>query len=129
MISRSLQQLDALYDQAAVPEPEELRGEYRVVVPWFPWFSLAWLRHRKFVGKTVDGCNLLAGGLRFGRFRLTREPAWLLIDYDLPQNSGVMRRVVDRVRRLPDGRLVGKLHYRILGREPFLMFFEMRPVR
>ncbi len=37
-----------------------------------------------------------------------------------------MRGVVDRLRRLPDGRLVGKLYYKLFGQEIFLMFFEMR---
>jgi len=126
MIWETLRNLQELYGRGTVPELEDLSGEYRVVVPWFPWFSLAMLKHRKAVGQTGEGYNLLAGGFRFGRFRLRKEAGWLLIDYDLPVNTGVMRRVVDRVRRLPDGRLVGKLHYRILGREPFLMFFEMR---
>jgi hypothetical protein len=69
---------------------------------------------------------VLAGGFRFGHFRLKKEATCLLIDYDLSVNPGVMRRVVDRVRRLPDGRLVGKLFCRILGSERFILFFEMR---
>jgi hypothetical protein len=126
MIRDTLRKLDEQYDRGEVPEPGELSGEYRVVVPWFPWVSLSILKHRKRVGTGGEGDNLLATGLRFGHFRLKKEPGWLLIDYDLQENPGVMRRVKDRVRRLPDGRLVGKLFYRFPGREQFLMFFEMR---
>jgi len=129
MIFDTLRTLEEQYEQGEIPEPEELSGEYRVVVPWFPWLSLAMLKHRKAVGRIGVGDNVLAGGFRFGHFRLRKEAGWLLIDYDLADNPGVMRRVVDRVRRLPDGRLVGKLFYRLPGREQFLMFFEMRADR
>jgi len=125
----TLRRLEEQYGRGGVPEPGELSGAYRVRVPWFPWLSLALLKHRKDVGAGGQGDNVLAGGLRFGRFVLRKEPAWLLIDYDIPANRRVMRRVVDRVRRLPDGRLVGKLFYRLPGREVFLMFFEMKPDR
>jgi hypothetical protein len=124
---RELRELSEQYEKGSIPVPAELSGEYSVVVPWFPWISFAALKHRKAVGAAGGGDNILLGNLRFGRFRLESQEASLLINYDLSANTPIMRRVVDRVRRLPDGRLVGKLFYRVLGREVPLFFFEMRP--
>jgi hypothetical protein len=124
---QELRDLSDQYDKGTVPAAAELLGEYSVVVPWFPWISFAPLKHRKAVGPGGDGENILLGNLRFGGFRLERQEGSLLINYDLSPNNPIMRRVVDRLRRLPDGRLVGKLYYRVLGREVPLFFFEMRP--
>lgn len=126
MVFREIVELEEQYRQGTVPEPEEFSGEYHVVVPWFPWISFEALRHRKAVGPGGTGDNVLLRGLRFGHFSLEKQEEALLIDYDLPGNSIAMRRVVDKLRKLPDGRIVGKLYYRVLGREWFLMFFEMR---
>jgi hypothetical protein len=126
MIFDELKELENLFDQGTIPEPEELEGEFYVVAPWFPWLSLEPLKHRKATDPSGQGDNVLLSGMRFGHFLLRKEDAALLIDYDQPENAAVMRGVIDRIRRLPDGRLAGKLFYRILGREVFLMFFEMR---
>ncbi len=56
-----------------------------------------------------------------------RCPDSLLVDYDSPENPSVLRRMLDRLRRLPDGRLVGRTTYRILGWEVFILYFELRP--
>jgi len=127
MIFDKLKEIEEQYEMGEVPDPDELSGEYYVVAPWFPWLSLEPLKHRKDVGPGGEGDNVLAGDFRFGHFVLEEESGSLLINYDLEENKAPMRGVVDRIRRLPDGRLVGKLYYRILGREVFLMYFEMRP--
>jgi len=126
MIFDDLKEIERLYDEGVVPEPEELEGEFYVVVPWFPWFSLEALKHRKSADSSGEGDNVILDGMSFGHFRLEKEGDALLINYDQPENSIVMKGVVDRVRRLEDGRIVGKLYYKILGAEVFLMFFEMR---
>ena len=126
MIFDERKELENLFEQGTIPEPEELVGEFYVVAPWFPWLSLEPLKHRKATDTFGHGDNVLLSGMRFGHFLLRKEDEALLIDYDQPENAAVMRGVIDRIRRLPDGRLVGKLFYRILGREVFLMYFEMR---
>jgi hypothetical protein len=126
MFIDQLKEIERLYDEGSVPEPEELEGEFYVVVPWFPWFSLELLKHRKSADIAGDGENLILDGVSFGKFRLEKGSDSLLIDYDQPENGAVMRGVVDRLRRLPDGRLVGKLYYKLFGQEIFMMFFEMR---
>ncbi|MEW6201643.1 MAG: hypothetical protein AB1546_06695 [bacterium] len=123
---KKLKELEELYERGEVLEPECFSGEYYVVVPWFPWLSLEIMKHRKAVDADCKGDNVILKGTRFGHFQLELKNDHLLINYDQPQNSMVMRRVIDRVRRLPDGRIVGKLYYKILDREIFLMFFEMR---
>jgi predicted RNA-binding protein associated with RNAse of E/G family len=120
-------EIEKLYEQGQIPEPEEMRGEYFVVVPWFPWLSLAALKHRKAVEQDNEGDNVVGGGFRFGHFTLRKEDNALLIDYDNEDNPQIMRGVVDRIRRVPDGRLVGKLNYRVFGDEIFILYFEMRP--
>ena len=127
MFLDEIKDLEEQYEMGEAPDPDELSGEYYVVVPWFPWLSLEPLKHRKAVGDGGLGDNVLLGDMRFGHFELEREDDSLLINYDREENQRVMRGVVDRLRRLPDGRIIGKLYYRILGREVFLMFFEMRP--
>lgn len=122
-----LKEIERLYEQGEIPEPGELSGEYDVVTPWFPWLSLEALKHRKAVEPGGEGDNVLGNGLRFGHFALRKEDDWLLIDYDRDDNPRVLRGVLDRIRRLPDGRLIGKLYYRVLGQEIFLLYFEMRP--
>lgn len=126
MIFDTLKELEEQYDLGTVPEPEDLEGEFYVVVPWFPWTSLELLKHRKATVPGGEGDNVLLDGIRFGHFRLEKQDEWLLIDYDQPENTPVMRGVIDRMRKLPDGRLVGKLYYKVFGQEIFLMFFEMR---
>jgi len=126
MIFDDLKELEKQYAGGTIPEPEELDGEFYVVVPWFPWLSLEPLKHRKSADVSGEGDNVILDNIRFGHFRLEKELDALLIDYDQSENSPVMRGVVDRIRRLPDGRLVGKLYYKVLGVEVFLFFFEMR---
>ena len=121
-----VKEIERLFDQGDIPGPEELAGEHYVVVPWFPWLSLEVFKHRKSV-QTPDQGDNVAAGFHFGRFTLRKEEEWLLIDYDNEQNPRVLRGVIDRIRRVSDGRLIGKLYYRVMGREFFVMYFEMRP--
>jgi len=126
MIFDDLRELESQYADGTIPEPEELEGDFYVVVPWFPWMSLELLKHRKSSDSSGEGDNVILDNIRFGHFKLEKELDALLIDYEQPENPPVLRGVVDRMRRLPDGRLVGKLYYKVLGVEVFLMFFEMR---
>lgn len=126
MFFSQVKEIEEQYEQGEVPEPEELEGEFYVVVPWFPWLSLELLKHRKSADSFGEGDNLILKDTRFGHFRLEKESDSLLIDYDLEENSPVMRGVVDSIRKLPDGRIIGKLFYRVLGNKIFIMFFEMK---
>lgn len=127
MLFPKVKEIEQLYEQGQIPEPEELQGEYYVVVPWFPWLSLRAFKHRKAVEKGNEGDNVVGGGFRFGHFMLRKEENALLIDYDNEENPQVMRGVIDRIRRVPDGRLIGKLNYRVFGDEFFILYFEMQP--
>jgi hypothetical protein len=126
MIFDEIRELEKSYSEGTIPEAADFEGEFYVVVPWFPWFSLELLKHRKAADSLGEGDNIILDNIRFGRFRLEKEQDALLINYDQPENPPVMKGVIDRMRRLADGRLVGKLYYKILGREVFIMFFEMR---
>ena len=127
MFFNDLKELEEQYEQGTVPEPGDLSGEYYVVAPWFPWVSLEPLKHRKDVGADGSGDNVVLKDTRFGYFKLETESGALLIDYDQPENNPIMRGVIDRLRKLPDGRIIGKLYYKIFGQEVFLMYFEMKP--
>jgi hypothetical protein len=126
MIFDKIKELEEQYVEGTVPEPEELTGDFYVLVPWFPWLSLELFKHHKSADAFGEGDNVMLGGIRFGHFRLEKESDALLINYDQQENSPVMKGIVDRVRRLPDGRLIGKLYYKILGQEIFIEYFEMK---
>ncbi len=127
MLFKKVKEIEEAYEMGEPISQEDLSGEYYVVVPWFPWLSLELLKHRKSVGEDGNGANVIAGGLRFGDFELVEEDDALLIDYDQPGNGFAMRGVVDRLRKLDDGRIIGKLSYKVLGKEVFLMYFRMVP--
>lgn len=127
MLLKKVKEIEEAFEMGEAIRADELSGEYYVVVPWFPWFSLEPLKHRKDVGEGGAGANVLAGGMRFGNFELVEDDGALLIDYDQQGNGPAMRGVVDRLRRIEDGRIIGRLSYRIFGQETFLMYFEMVP--
>jgi len=126
MIFDDLKELERLYEEGTIPEPEELEGDFYVVVPWFPWISFELFKHHKSADSSGEGDNVMLDSIRFGHFVLDKQADSLLINYDLPENSFIMRGVVDKVRRLADGRIIGKLYYKILGQEVFIEYFEMR---
>ena len=128
MIFKELREFDRLYEQeGSIPEPEKVSGEYYVITPCFPWISLKHLKHRKVIEEKNAGANLILNNLCFGKFELKKENDALVIDYNQPQNSFLMRNVIDKVKLLDDGRFLGKLYYNLLGRKLFVLFFEMKP--
>ncbi len=127
MIFSQAKEVAEQYERGSIPDPDELSGEYSVVVPWFPWVSLEPFKHRKSFETGGQGSNVVLNGFRFAPFKLMKESDSLLIDYDSPGNPSILRGLLDRLRRLPDGRLIGRTTYRILGREVFLLYFELRP--
>jgi len=126
MIFDSLKELEKQYEDGTIPEPEELEGDFYVTAPWFPWISFELFKHHKSADAFGEGDNVMLDSIRFGHFRLEKESDALLINYDQPENSAILKGVVDRVRKLPDGRIIGKLYYKILGQEVFIEYFEMK---
>ena len=112
------------YRKGQAPHPKDLASEYAIHVPCFPWVSLSPLRHKKHFSDQ-HGNNKLLGMISFGDFSVRHEDRDLVIDYDVPQNWSPSRRLIDRVRKTPDGRLIGILAIRISGQEIPLTFFEM----
>ncbi len=130
MIINELRELNSQYEQhGTIPEPEDFSGEYYVTAPSFPWISLKPLNHRKeIIGKNT-GSNVLLNKIRFGAFELKKDEDSLRIDYNQPENPLLLRKAIDNVKILPDGRIIGKLFYKVLGRKIFILFFEMKPAK
>lgn len=125
MVFDSVRKLNEMYKEGVMPEPEELEGEQYVTVPVFPWVSFAPLKHLKDTDTNGEGANVMMKRFRFGRYNLVKKGDYLLVDYKQEENSRFMRGVVDRLRRIPDGRIIGRMYYHIFGREVFVSWFEM----
>ncbi len=118
--------IEKLFAKGTVPDIASLTGEHYVKAPWFPWLSIQLLGHRKSIAADLTGRNVLDNGFSFGYFILEKHDDHILINYDIEENPEVMRRVVDRLRVLPDGRLAGRLSYRFDGKnEQFIEYFIM----
>ena len=115
------------YNDGETPAPDELQGEYFVTAPAFPGLSLGLLRHRKNVDPDGEGENLLLDDFRFGKFVLDERDEALVSDNDNDENTIMLRGVGEKIRRIEDGRLIGKRYYKMRGKGIFLMLFEMEP--
>ncbi len=130
MIINELRELNSLYEKhGTIPKPEDFSGEYYVTAPCFPWISFRHLNHRKEIKEKNCGSNVLLNKIRFGRFELKKDQDSLRIDYDQPENPLLIRKVIDNVKVLPNGRIIGKLFFKIPDRKIFILFFEMKPVK
>lgn len=114
-----------LYNLGATPNIEELPGKYEVkMLGWMKWFP----RNHKFVTRYI-GFNELCGRMLWGRF-IVRDWVFksLLLDYDVPGNGILSRRIRDYIRKLTDNVYIGKFCYVLFGKPRFLGYFILRRV-
>jgi hypothetical protein len=143
------ERLAALYRGAPPPALARLSGDLRgrmLAVPAVPSaisaLPCAWARTSAFPwrGKSFrplapgqgEGINRVV----LDRFRLFRfetsvgpslddgEPA-VLLDYDLPENPGLIRRIDDEVREIEPGLLLGQAWLRLRRRPRFVLWFAL----
>lgn len=71
------------------------------------------------------GINLWV--IKWGEYFLDKFNAAksIILHYDLPDNAWFVRRIVDRIRVLADGSIIGKFCYRLFGREWFVCWFTL----
>ena len=127
---RSNRQLREMYDQGALPSPDEFAGEYAVDILTGPVPSGRVFGHRKRY--TVEGghrenCNVLFRNSRFGYFRLAESTVGqrcAVFDYDDRRNT-ILRRMRDHVRRVGDGAYLGSYNLLIGGRLRLVGYFSM----
>lgn len=141
--------LRALYRGAPPPSLSRLSGDLRgrmLTVPAVPGFvsalPCAWARTSTFPwrGKSFRPLSAHAGeGInrvvldRFKLFRFEtkvgpslddREPA-VLLNYDLPENPGLIRRIDDEVREIRPNLLLGQAWLRLRGKPRFVLWFGL----
>jgi hypothetical protein len=125
MFLEDLKEIEEQYEVGTNPGPEDLSGKYKVSAPWYPWIPLEPIRHTHHIAVGGQGENQIFDKIKFGRFELENGFDSLIVNYDVPGNPPVFKGIFARVRRLPDGRFAGKLYIKALGKEFFLMFFEL----
>lgn len=109
-----------------MPRKDEFSGEY-VVRLVLPFMDVRVLGHAKvFDPDGSSGCNRFLGFVRMARFRVQQGADSLTIRYDVPRNSGIVRRLTDEVMRVGDGRYIGRGRYRLFGRQIEIFHFTLR---
>ncbi len=124
--------LDKVFKKAESPNSAELNGEYFVdMLTGIP--SLKRLNHRKIFrrknGQTI-GCNIILKNKRWGRFFLEQtvgasERSELIINYDVPKNLFISKRIRDEVRQVGNGLYLGRFNYILFGKPRFLGYFSL----
>ncbi len=125
--------LTEIFRNAALPDISEFSGEYLVdMLGFFPSFKR--FSHRKvFYLKNgrVSGHNVLFNRT-WGHFFLeegTCNAPYLLktavINYDRKENTFLIRRIRDHVRRVEQGLYIGKFNYVFYGQPHFLGYFSL----
>jgi len=92
---------------------------------WFWFDDSKWMNVAEGLNRRITFIHKrkrIWGG--FEVFSETWRSFWLL-DYDCTENNWLTRRIVDHIRILPDGTIIGKFHIRIFGRLWFLAWFTM----
>ncbi len=124
--------LDKIFKDAEIPNPSEFQGEYFVdMLTALP--SLKKFSHRKTFrreeNKTI-GRNILFKGKKWGHFFLEQTGgesgrSKTIINYDVPENSFITRRIRDEVRRAGNGAYLGRFNYIFFGKPRFLGYFSL----
>ena len=130
------EKLTALFENARTPRPSEFGGEYYVdMLTRTP--SLRGFAHRKVFrtdGSQVVGENILFNKKTWGQFRLEEgvfeDLGVVVINYGVPANSFLSRRIRDQVRCLEEGRLyLGRFNFLIQGSLRFAGYFSLTKVQ
>jgi hypothetical protein len=136
----TVEELQELYDEGQIPDETELgdaTGEvlagrglantsvWRRTAKYSPWAGM----------RLDDEINRLGyGPLTLEKYGFDtyveqdKEGGALVLDYDIPENPYALRRLVERVREIEGGLLLGKAYLRVGGREVFLHYYAMEPV-
>lgn len=125
----SMEELGALFKQGYCPDLEEFDGRYEVKM-------LGWLKFFPDNYKVVlacNGVNRLWGNKTWGHFEVrwwAMEDAGkcLWLNYSVPGNGIITRRIRDLIRQLSDEFYIGKFHYVLFGKPRFLGYFILRRV-
>ena len=135
-----------MWDASRMPTLSELRQhEQRAnTVAWKVWLQIApWWNDTKHIFTLLKiGYNIDRSGA-WGFFKILRDRVrkFIILSYDVEENDPkshhtiwqrirafFARRIVDHIRILPDGRIIGKFHLRIRGRLWRLSWFTMERI-
>ena len=136
LATKNNEELTEVFGLSEIPEINELNGEYRVDMLTGPIPNMRGIGHRKIFAGTngaVRGCNIVFSKARWGDFFLEKaacsdpgELPALLINYDVPENGCVTKRIRDQVRRLDEyGHYLGRFYMTLFGKPRFLAYFML----
>lgn len=142
-------ELERLYVTARVPAIEDLRGAMkgrmlavqgtrgltaaalRAFASWdhFPWRGKSFEPHGETAGEGInrvvsDRVRLFRFETSIGKSRAGDFDAFQL-NYDLPENPGIIRRIEDELRELRPGLWLGQAYARVLGKPRLVLYFGL----
>lgn len=118
-----------IWDRAAMPEVDEMRGKYFKVEFW------ATPGDWKFISKSMEGINLWF--IKWGAFYMEIGDGHIRFNYNHPHNGRIVRRILDEVKLIRDTRdvkhydrlttdeYIGKFRFRIFGKYRTLGTFRL----
>lgn len=123
------------FEDASPEPPDRLEGRYAVhlVGDGLPW-PLRFFGHTKVFRATPSGVvgfnEFLGGSINLGHFRVGRGASSdgaevTAIDYDTPVNPAPLRLLTDEVRRVGEGRYLGRGRFRLFGRSAHAFWFTV----
>ena len=115
-----------MWEAARMPTLDDLRQGKRIAVKWKVRLNIwPWWDDRKVVLQSA-GYNIDSRG-EWGFWRMSWDSIkrYMVLNYDHPNNSKFARRIVDHIRILPDGTIIGRFYLRVFGRLWFLSWFTM----
>jgi hypothetical protein len=149
LLGRPLEEIEALYRDAKVPALDDVRGDLRgrmlattvlggrwvkraerwASSRFFPWRGKSFMPRDANAGEGINRVGI--DRLRLYRFetRIDASKAGdfdaLQLDYDLPDNPGVIRAIEDEIRELSPGLWLGQAYLRIGGQPVLILYFGL----
>lgn len=133
-------ELERLFEESInIQNPRELLGSWYVfmLTGILPSFR-RWKHHKVFhlPSKQVNGYNAfilpITGKFEWGRNRITTPPNYILINYDIDENSPLFRPIRDQIKFVPElGIFIGRFCYKYDGdseeHPTFIGYFILAP--
>ena len=118
---------DFQWQMATAPDLEDLQGEFKVEIltGFFKQINTTKEWSKKMNGQM--GHNI-RDGKKGGVFIQYHRGSSTLLDYNVRNNSFLWRRLVDLVRKISEGKYLGKIYIKGLGKYSFAGYFSLTKV-
>jgi len=131
---------NSLFKMAQVPTIGELDGKYRVKMlsgnPLLIFFMnfLGDVKIFKKESGSITGNNILAKSLNWGYFKVAKETCPVAnldvveINYDVDKNKGWSRTIRDHIRKIGEGKYIGRFNLKRKGKLIFKGYFSLTKI-